>query len=137
VIAVLGFVLLGIAVGALSSFLGVGGGVILVAVLVAATDFTQHEAQATALAFMVPTAMVGLLSVRRHGLGDLRSSLVLGTSGAAAAVGGALLALALPGDMLRDLFATFIGILGLVMLLRPARPSRDPIETTSERGGGD
>jgi hypothetical protein len=122
VTAILGFVALGVGVGAVSSFLGVGGGVILVAVLVAAADFTQHEAQATALAFMVPTATVGLLSVRRHGLGDLRASAVLGASGAVAAVAGALLALALPGDVLRDLFATFIGILGLVMLLRPAQP---------------
>jgi len=72
------------------------------------------------LAFMVPTAAVGLLSVRRRGLGDIRASVVLGASGAVAAVAGAMLALALPGDVLRNLFASFIGILGLVMLLRPA-----------------
>jgi uncharacterized membrane protein YfcA len=120
VITILAIVAVGVCVGAISSFLGVGGGVILVAVLVTAADFTQHEAQATALAFMVPTATVGMISVRRRGLGDLRLSALLGLSGAFAAVGGALLALALPGDVLRDLFAVFIGILGLVMLLRPS-----------------
>jgi uncharacterized protein len=127
VIEILGYVALGVGVGAVSSFLGVGGGVILVAVLVAVADFGQQEAQATALAFMVPTATIGVLSARRHGLGDLRASAVLGASGAAAAVGGALVALALPADTLRDLFAAFIGILGLAMLLRPA-PREEPAE---------
>jgi uncharacterized protein len=127
VIEALAFVALGVLVGAVSSFLGIGGGVILVAVLVAISDFGQHEAQATALAFMVPTATIGVLSARRHGLGDLRVSAVLGISGAAAAVGGAMVALALPADTLRDLFALFIGALGLTMLLRPV-PREQPGE---------
>jgi uncharacterized protein len=120
-IAALALVALGVALGALASFFGVGGGVIAVAVLVAAADYTQQEAQATALAFIVPTAIVGVISVRRRGLGDLRASALLGAGGAAAAVGGALLALALPGHVLRDVFATFIAVLGVVMLLRRGR----------------
>jgi uncharacterized membrane protein YfcA len=127
VIETLGYVALGVGVGAVSSFLGIGGGTILVAVLVAVSGFGQQEAQATALAFMVPTATIGVISTRRHGLGNLRQSAVLGVSGAVAAVGGALLALAIPSETLRVLFAIFIGILGLTMLLRPA-PSEDPAE---------
>lgn len=124
-IETLGYVALGVGVGAVSSFLGIGGGTILVAVLVAVSGFGQQEAQATALAFMVPTATIGVISTRRHGLGDLRQSTVLGVSGAVAAVGGALLALAIPSDTLRVLFAIFIGILGLTMLLPPA-PREEP-----------
>ena len=126
-IETLGYVALGVGVGAVSSFLGIGGGTILVAVLVAVSSFGQQEAQATALAFMVPTASIGVLATRRHGLGNLRQSAVLGVSGAVAAVGGALLALAIPSETLRVLFAIFIGILGLTMLLRPA-PREDPAE---------
>ena len=124
-IETLGYVALGVGVGAVSSFLGIGGGTILVAVLVAVSGFGQQEAQATALAFMVPTATIGVLATRRHGLGNLRQSAVLGVSGAVAAVGGALLALAIPSETLRVLFAIFIGILGLTMLLRPA-PREEP-----------
>lgn len=118
-IEVLGFVALGVLVGAVSSFFGIGGGVILVAALVTASDFGQQEAQATALAFMVPTAAIGVISTRVHGLGNVRQSALLGVSGAAAAVGGALLALELPADTLRDLFAAFMAIIGLTMLLGP------------------
>lgn len=125
-IEVLEYVLLGFGVGVLSAFFGVGGGVILVAVLVSVSGFAQQEAQATALAFMVPTATVGVIAARRHGLGDLRASAVLGVSGALAAVGGALVALALPAETLRYVFAVFIGLLGLNMLLRPF--SSDPEE---------
>jgi uncharacterized protein len=128
-IEVLGYVALGVGVGAVSSFFGIGGGVILVSVLVAASEFGQQEAQATALAFMVPTATIGVLAARRHGLGNLRTSAILGIAGAAAAVGGALIALALPGDVLRDIFAAFIGVMGLSMLLRPApRSDDDPVQ---------
>jgi uncharacterized protein len=126
VIEVLGFAALGVLVGAVSSFFGIGGGVILVAALVTASDFGQQEAQATALAFMVPTAVIGVISTRRHGLGDVRQSAILGVGGAAAAVGGALLALELPADTLRDLFAAFMAVLGLTMLLRPGGDDRDP-----------
>jgi uncharacterized membrane protein YfcA len=126
VIEVAAYVLLGFGVGAMSAFFGVGGGVILVAVLVSFAGFAQQEAQATALAFMVPTATVGVIAARRHGLGDLKASAILGASGAIAAVLGALAALALPAETLRYLFAAFIGILGLNMLLRP--PPAEPDE---------
>jgi uncharacterized membrane protein YfcA len=109
---------LGLVVGVLSSFLGIGGGVLIVAALVTVEDFTQHEAQATALAFMVPTAAIGVISVRRRGLGDLRLSAILGLAGALGSVPGALLALSLPADTLRYLFAAFLAFTGLTMLLR-------------------
>lgn len=125
-IEILGYVVLGFVVGAMSSFFGIGGGVTLVAVMVSVAGFTQQEAQATALAFMVPTAAVGVIATRRHGLGDLRASAILGASGALAAVGGALAALALPAETLRYVFAVFIALLGLNMLLRPLPP--DPEE---------
>lgn len=123
---------LGVVVGALSSFLGIGGGVIIVAFLAAVGGFSQHEAQATALTFMVPTAAVGVLALRRSGLGDLGLSAWVGLSGAVASIGGALLALALPGEVLRYVFATFIGILGAIMVIRPGVDVAE-----SGRSGGD
>jgi uncharacterized membrane protein YfcA len=131
----------GFTVGIASSFLGIGGGVLVVAALVTFEDFTQHEAQATALAFMVPTATVGVLAVRRRGLGDLRTSALLGVAGALGSVPGALLALSLPGETLRILFASFLAITGLAMLLRrsgddAAAADEDLPRTTSESGRG-
>jgi uncharacterized membrane protein YfcA len=118
-------IVVGLGVGVLSSFLGIGGGVLIVAALVAVEDFTQHEAQATALAFMVPTATIGVIAVRRRGLGDLKTSALLGLTGALGSVPGALLALSLPADTLRYLFATFLVVTGLSMLLRKAGDDKE------------
>ncbi len=48
------YVLLGLGAGMLSGLIGIGGGVIIVPVLVFLFSLTQHEAQGTTLALMVP-----------------------------------------------------------------------------------
>lgn len=48
------FIALGLAAGLLSGLVGVGGGIIVVPALVFLFGFTQHQAQGTTLAMMVP-----------------------------------------------------------------------------------
>jgi uncharacterized membrane protein YfcA len=48
------YILLGLAAGALSGLIGIGGGVIIVPTLLFLFGFTQHQAQGTTLALMVP-----------------------------------------------------------------------------------
>jgi hypothetical protein len=113
-------VAVGAAAGVLAGVLGVGGGVLLVPFLVLAVGMSQHEAEATSLLVILPTALAGSIALRRRSVGDLRVALALGAVGAAAAVAGALLALSLSGDVLRLVFATVIALLGL-RLVRDAR----------------
>ena len=54
------FLLLGLLAGVLSGLLGIGGGIFLVPALVFVFGLTQHEAQGTTLALMVPP--IGLLA---------------------------------------------------------------------------
>jgi hypothetical protein len=63
----------GAATGVLAGILGVGGGIFLVPFLVLALGMTQHEAEATSLLVIVPTALVASLTLRRAGVGDLGS----------------------------------------------------------------
>jgi len=53
-------VLLGVVAGAFSGLIGVGGGVIIVPALVFLLGMSQHEAQGTTLALLVPP--IGLLA---------------------------------------------------------------------------
>ena len=55
-----------------------------------------------------------------RGIGDLPGALGLGAVGAIAAACGALLALALPADVLRWIFAALVALVGL-RLIRDAR----------------
>jgi uncharacterized protein len=105
-----------VAVGALSGvlagLLGVGGGLLLVPFLVLAVGMSQHEAEATSLLVILPTAIAASVALRRRGIGDLPLALSLGVVGAAGAVAGALLALTLPADTLRLIFAALVAIIG-------------------------
>ena len=103
----------GVVAGVASGLLGVGGGTLIVPFLTLAAGFSQHAAEATSLLIVLPTAIAGSLALRRRGVGDLGLALRFGLVGAAGAVLGALLALALPADTLRVVFAVFVGIVGL------------------------
>lgn len=57
-------ILVGLGAGIFSGFLGLGGGVIMVPALVFLFDMTQHQAQGTVLATMIPP--IGLLAAMRY-----------------------------------------------------------------------
>jgi uncharacterized protein len=109
----LALVAVGAASGVLAGLLGVGGGVLLVPFLVLAVGMTQHEAEATSLLVVLPTAIVASLTLWRKGVGDLPAALGMGVVGAVGAAVGALVALSLPGGALRTVFAVFLGLVGL------------------------
>lgn len=54
------FILLGLGVGAFSGIFGLGGGIIMIPLLVYGLHLTQHQAQGTTLAMMIPP--IGLLA---------------------------------------------------------------------------
>ena len=111
----------GVLTGILSGLLGVGGGTFTVPFLVLVAGFGQHAAEATSLLVVLPTAVAGSLLLHRRGVGDLRLGLRLGLLGSAGGAGGALLALALPGTVLRITFAVFMAIVGLRLLVDAVR----------------
>lgn len=57
-------ILIGLIAGTYGGFLGLGGGTILVPVLIFMFGLTQHQAQGTALAIMIPP--IGLLAALRY-----------------------------------------------------------------------
>jgi uncharacterized protein len=58
------YIILGIVAGIFGGMFGIGGGTILIPVLVYLFGLTQHQAQGTTLAIMVPP--IGLLAVLRY-----------------------------------------------------------------------
>ena len=120
----LGLVAVGAVTGVVAGILGVGGGILLVPFLTLALDVPQHAAEGTSLLVIVPTSIAASIALHRRGVGDVRVGLALGGVGAAGAAVGALVALALPGHVLRLIFAGFILLVG-ARLLRDAM-SADP-----------
>jgi uncharacterized membrane protein YfcA len=58
------YILWGLIAGVASGFLGIGGGIILIPVLGLIFGLTQHQAQGTTLALMVPP--IGLLAALKY-----------------------------------------------------------------------
>jgi len=58
------YLVLGLAAGTLSGIFGIGGGVILIPALVFLVGLSQHDAQGTTLAMMLPP--IGLLAVMKY-----------------------------------------------------------------------
>jgi uncharacterized membrane protein YfcA len=107
---------LGLQGGVLSGLLGVGGGAIAIAVL-AATGVSQVLAQGIALVATIPTVVTGALTHRSQGTLALRPGITLGLVGMLLAVPGALLAFAVPVELLRTVFGAFL-LLGSSRMFR-------------------
>jgi uncharacterized membrane protein YfcA len=119
VLDIIVLVAFGVLTGVLSGLLGVGGGIFLVPFLVLVIGLNQHQAQATSLLVVLPTAAMGAWALYRRRVGDMRVALRMGLVGMVGGVAGTALALSLPGHVLRILFAALMVVVG-VRLLRDA-----------------
>ena len=115
VLVVLGLAI-GLTTGVVSGLLGIGGGLVMVPAMVLILGLSQHLAQGTSLFVIVPTAAAG--SVTHFRLGNIRFVVAgwLAIGGMAGAIAGAMLALLVPDQALRILFALFLLYTGGRML---------------------
>jgi uncharacterized membrane protein YfcA len=98
---------LGLAAGVLAGLFGIGGGILFVPALVA-LGLDQLEAQATSLLAILPTVAAGAWNQRRYGNLRPRLAAALGAASVAGVLAGALVAIALPENVLRRLFAVLV-----------------------------
>lgn len=104
----------GLLVGVASGILGVGGGILLVPLMTIGFGFSQHLAQGTSLAAIIPTSVVGAVTHDRAGSVDRRAAAWMGAGSVAGGLAGALLALVSPHQWLARAF-------GLVLLFAAYR----------------
>ncbi|HEX2294111.1 MAG TPA: sulfite exporter TauE/SafE family protein [Actinomycetota bacterium] len=110
--------LAGVATGAFSALLGVGGATLMVPFMTLALGYGQHASEGTALLAVVPTAVAGVVAHRRRGYVDFTAAAWLAVGGVAGAFAGARVALAIDGDDLRLAFGIFVVAVGLRMVVR-------------------
>jgi uncharacterized membrane protein YfcA len=113
-------IVLGLAAGILAGMFGVGGGILFVPALVA-LGLSQHDATGTSLLAIIPTAVVGTWRQARYGNVRWKGAVVIGVAAAAAAQGGAAVAEALSGPVLRKLFAGFLVVVAAQIAWRSRR----------------
>jgi uncharacterized membrane protein YfcA len=112
-----GLVALGVLAGALGGLVGIGGGVVIVPILVYAFGFSQHQAQGTTLALLVPP--IGLLAAieyYRSGYVDLSAAALICAGFFVGGLIGAKFAIELPEAVLRKVFGVVLFVISLKMV---------------------
>lgn len=111
------FLMIGVAAGMLSGLIGIGGGIIIVPALVILFGFSQHTAQGTTLALMVPP--IGLLAAWTYykaGFVDLKAAAIICIGFVAGSVLIANFTTAIPEAMLRKIFGGVLLLVALKMI---------------------
>lgn len=111
------YIVLGVAAGVLSGFVGVGGGIIIIPVLVMLFKFTQQQAQGTTLALMVPP--IGILAAwtyYKEGLVDLKAAGLICLGFFLGGLLGAKVAVHLPNALLQKAFGAVLLVVSLKMI---------------------
>jgi len=114
---------LGAFAGALGGMMGVGGGIVLVPLLIHVIGVTQHEAQATSLAFVVATALVSAVPYLVNERLDLPLAALLAAAAVPGVLVGARLAKRTPAARLRRVFGVALFLAGLWLLAAPPAPN--------------
>lgn len=112
------YLLLGLAAGVLSGLIGVGGGVIIVPALVFLFGFTQHQAQGTTLALLIPP--IGILAAwvyYQQGYVDMKAASVICLGFFFGSFLGARGATVLSNVMLERIFGIALLFIALKMIL--------------------
>jgi len=109
--------IIGLLAGIVSGTLGVGGGIIIVPALVIFMGFSQHLAQGTSLAFMLPP--IGFFAAYTYYKNDfvnLKFALILLFAFVVGAWLGSLFSVNLNEKVLRKIFGVFMVVVALKMI---------------------
>jgi uncharacterized protein len=111
-------VFLGLAAGTLSGLIGIGGGIIIIPALVLFFGLTQHQAQGTTLALLIPP--IGILAAwtyYRQGFVDIRIALFIAMGFVAGSYFGARFATRLSGMTLERVFGFALLVIAVKMII--------------------
>ena len=111
------YLLLGLVTGVFSGLIGIGGAIIIIPCLVLLFGLSQHTAQGTTLALMVPP--IGLLAAwiyYKQGFVDLKIAALICLGFFVGGLAGAQLAMKIPDALLRKIFGVVLLLASLKMI---------------------
>lgn len=116
-VIIIGLLVTGVVAGYLSGLIGIGGGIIIVPALVYIFGYSQHEAQGTTLALMIPP--IGILAAMEYykkGYVDIKIAVIIIVGFLLGSYLGSKLAISIPDDIIRKLFAFLMIAIAIKML---------------------
>ncbi len=117
-INILGYVFLGLLAGLFGGALGLGGGSVMVPALIFFFGLTQHEAQGTSLAVMLPPVLLfAVLRYYRAGNVKLQMAVFIAIGFIIGAFLGADVVQGISDSNLKKIFGVCLMLLGIKMVL--------------------
>lgn len=111
-----GLVVLGLVAGVFSGLVGIGGGIIIVPALIFLFGFSQHLAQGTTLALLVPPiGLLAALAYYQKGLVNLPAAAIICAGFVVGGFIGGKWAVGLSDQLLRKTFAVVLVLIALKM----------------------
>lgn len=111
------FLALGLTVGTISGLIGIGGGVLVTPALMFLLGFSQHEAQGTTLAMLVPPiGILGAWTYYQKGYVNVPAAGMICLGFVLGGLAGAKLAVVLPALYLKRVFGLAMLGVGVRML---------------------
>ena len=109
--------LVGLAAGALSGMVGVGGGIIIVPALVYILGFSQFQAQGTSLGLLLlPVGFLAVWNYYKQGYIDVKVVLVMCAAFVVGGYLGSKFTLSLPQETVKKIFAVILLLVAGKML---------------------
>lgn len=105
--------LFGMLIGAWSSSMGLGGGLLAIPTLVLIFGVNQHAAEGTSLLIMIPNTVVGSIAHLRQGTASLHIGSIMGIGALGGAALGTWIALLLNNQILQLIFGCFVLIMAI------------------------
>ena len=109
-------IIIGIVTGVAAGLLGIGGAIIMVPALVFIIGLTQHQAQGTSLAVMLPPiGIIAAYNYYKAGEVNLKFALILAIAFIVGSFFGSKLAFNIPQHILKKIFALLLLAVSLKM----------------------
>ncbi len=127
-------IIIGLAAGFLSGMVGVGGGLIIVPALVYFMHFSQHTAQGTSLGLiLLPVGILSVIQYYKQGHIDFLVVAILAIGFLAGSYYGSKLALSLPQDTVKKIFALLMIVIAIKMFFFDTSKAKAPQKSIADK----
>lgn len=110
-------ILIGLIAGIFSGSLGVGGAIVVIPSLIFFLGLTQHQAQGTSLAFMIPpVTLLAVINYSKQGYVNWKYAVVLAVMFFIGAYIGSVISVSIPEKILRKLFGALLFFVAVKMI---------------------